>query len=80
VLNYIRLVANIIRERIKSEVKDRKISLKLDIGARINKSVLGVNAQLYSKQVKKICSFYSLQKLSFTFIGEKISDVHFGDD
>lgn len=51
---YIKLTASEIQEKIKKEVHKKMVSVKLDIGSRYDKSVLGVNIQFYSKQIKKI--------------------------
>lgn len=51
---FIQSTADEIKEQIKKEVKKRMVSLKLDIGSRFDKSVLGVNIQFYSKVECKI--------------------------
>lgn len=51
---FVSATAKEIRDQIKKEVHNRMISLKLDIGSRFDKSVLGVNIQLYSRSEKKL--------------------------
>jgi hypothetical protein len=46
--------ANRIGDKIKEEIKNKMISVKLDIGTKSGRSVLGVNIQYYLEGEKRI--------------------------
>lgn len=51
---YVRETAQMIRDRIKMEIKDRLIGLKVDIATRLGRSVLGADIQFYSPAENQI--------------------------
>jgi hypothetical protein len=51
---YVQQAAQKVKDKIKSEVKDRMISLKVDVATRLGRSVLGVNIQFFSLTENKI--------------------------
>jgi hypothetical protein len=51
---YVHQTAQSIKEKIKMEIKERMLGLKVDIASRLGRSVLGVNVQFYSSIENKI--------------------------
>jgi hypothetical protein len=54
IVKYVNSTAANIREKIAGEVKNKLVSIKLDIASRMNRSVLGVNVQFFCQSRKKI--------------------------
>ncbi|CAG9799441.1 unnamed protein product [Chironomus riparius] len=51
---YVTETAKALKQKIKLEVKDRMIGLKVDVATRLGRSVLGINIQFFSEIERKI--------------------------
>ncbi|XP_046868428.1 zinc finger BED domain-containing protein RICESLEEPER 2-like [Drosophila willistoni] len=82
VINFVKVKEHSIKENIKALVKDKLVSLKIDVATRMDKSILGVNLQLidaslYTTEivVKTLGMIQLEESHTGAYIKQKILDI-----